>query len=176
MKNRRLISFIVITLLLVLLVVKLPIITVLGFYDDQSDEMIAYRPLKAEDTFQIVFVHSIHLTDVTEKYQITAEGEIKQYEMIFSQFGIGMPSEVADHESIEYKDGFYHLTQMNNIFNTLHIRNGKTVSEHRFRWQPQGEELHEVFINDYMEPGETFILKAVKMTLLDMWKEVKIHE
>lgn len=176
MKNRRLISFIVITLLFILLVVRLPIITVLGFYDDQADEMIAYRPLKTEDTFQIVFVHSIHLTDVTEKYEITTEGKIKQYEMIFSQFGIGMPSEVEEHEVIEYKDGFYHLTQINNIFDTLHIRNGKTVSEHRFRWQPQGEELHEVFINDYIAPGETFILKVAKITLLDMWKEVKIHE
>ncbi len=154
----------------------LPVTSALVFYDKSSDEIIAYRSVKSEDTFQIIFVHSIHLTDVTEKYEITKDDQIKQYEMIFSDFGIGMPSEVKDQEEIYYEDGFYHIIHMNHIFDSLQIRNGKTVSEHRFVWEEQDEVQQMVYLNDYMEPGALFTLKVDRLTLLDLWREVKIHE
>src|SRR5690625_3891784 len=129
----------------------LPVKSALIFYDKSTDEIIAYRSMKPGDTFQIIFVHSIHLKDVTEKYEITVDDQIKQYEMIFSDFGIGMPSEVTDQEEIYYEDGFYHIIHMNNIFDSLQLRNGKTVSEHRFVWNDQDEKQQMVYLNDYME-------------------------
>lgn len=152
--------------------VLLPTSTAIVFYDKQTDEVIAYHPAEKEETFKIIFVHSIHLTDVTEKYEIMDNGKIKQYEMIFSQFGIGMPSEVEEEEEIYYEDGFYHLTNMNNIFDSLHIRNGKTVSEHRFVWKDSRE--HQVYLNEFMDPGAFFELKVKKLSLIDKWKEVKV--
>lgn len=154
----------------------LPITTALVWYDEEQDEMIAYKLMEPGDTFQIIFVHSIHLTDVTEKYQLTANNDIMQYEMSFSQFGIGMPSEVKEHENIYYEDGFYHLTHMNNRFDTLRIRNGKTVSEHRFVWNDAHGNQRMVYMNDYMEPGALFTVKVEQLTLLELWKEVKIRE
>src|SRR5690625_7926427 len=105
----------------------IPFISTLVFYEENTDNIAAYIPLKSGETFQIIFVHSIHLTDVTEKYELTKDKQIKQSEMIFSDFGIGMSYEVKEHEEIFYEDGFYHL--INNIgiatyqdsFYTLHI-------------------------------------------------------
>lgn len=168
--------FISIGISLISFILFIPISTAIVFYDKQADEIIAYRPASTGDTFQIIFEHSIHLTDVTEKYLIMNNHNIKQYEMSFSQFGIGMPSEVKEAEEIYYEDGFYHIINMNNVFDSLHIRNGKTVSEHRFIWKNKHEEEHLVYLNEYMEPGATFILKVQKLSLIDRWKEVKVDE
>ena len=162
--------------IIIIVFLFLPVKSALIFYDKSTDAIIAYSSVKPEDTFQIIFVHSIHLTDVTEKYEITEDNQIKQYEMIFSDFGIGMPSEVKAHEEIYYEDGFYHIIHMNNVFDSLQLRNGKTVSEHRFVWNDQDGKQQTVYLNDYMEPGALFTLKVDTLTLLDLWREVKIHE
>src|SRR5690625_6253341 len=61
----------------------IPFISTLVFYEENTDNIAAYIPLKSGETFQIIFVHSIHLTDVTEKYELTKDKQIKQSEMIF---------------------------------------------------------------------------------------------
>lgn len=168
-------AFIIILMVIIVGLLFLPFKSSLVFYDENTEDIVAYIPLKSEETFQIIFVHSIHLTDVTEKYEITQDKQIKQSQMIFSDFGIGMPYEVKEHEEIFYEDGFYHLTKMDNRFDSMKIRNGKTVSEHRFVWK-KNDEKHMVEFNDYFEPGAWFTVKSGKLSMLDMWKEVKIHE
>ncbi len=168
-------AFIIILMMIMIGLLFLPFKSSLVFYDENTEDIIAYIPLKSGDTFQIIFVHSIHLTDVTEKYEITQDKQIKQSQMIFSDFGIGMPYEVKEHEEIFYEDGFYHLVNMNNRFKSMKIRNGKTVSEHRLFWKKDNEE-HMIKFNDYFEPGAWFTVKSDKLSMLDMWKEVKIHE
>ena len=174
MKRWLLVFSIIIIITGVLLFV--PFKSVLVFLDENTDDVVAYVPLKSGDTFQIIFVHSIHLTDVTEKYELTKDSQIKQYEMIFSDFGIGMPYEVKDHEEIFYEDGFYHVLKMNNRFDSLKIRNGKTVSEHRFIWKEKEKKEQKIDFNNYFKPGAWFTVKSDKLSMLDIWKEVKIHE
>src|SRR5699024_5383661 len=119
---------IIISIIVVIVILSLfPLTSALIFYDKNTEDVIAYRPLKQGDTFEIIFVHSIHLEDVTEKYVITEDNQIKQFEMVFSQFGIGMPSEVKEDEQIYYEDGFYHLKNINHVFVSLLISICKTV-------------------------------------------------
>lgn len=165
-----------ITLLILIGSLFIPFKSALVFYDENTQDIVAYVPLKAGDSFQIIFTHSIYLKDVTEKYEITTNKKIKQYEMIFSDFGIGMPYEVKEHEEIFYENGFYHVINMNNQFDSLKIRNGKTVSEHRFIWKEKNKKEKRVSFNDYFKPGAWFTVKSDKLSLLDIWKEVKIHE
>src|SRR5690625_5919065 len=95
--------------------------------------------------------------------------------MFFSDLGIGITYEVKEHEEIFYEDGFYHLINMDNRFDSMKIRNGKTVSKHRFVWN-EGNEEHMIKFNDYFEPGAWFTVKNAKLSMLDLWKEVKIRE
>lgn len=173
MKKR--LAFSIVLMMIIIGLLFIPFKSSLVFYDENTEDIVAYIPLKSGEKFQIIFVHSIHLTDVTEKYEITESKQIKQSEMIFSDFGIGMPSEVKEHEEIFYEDGFYHLIKMDNQFDSMKIRNGKTISKHRFVWE-KDDRKHMIKFNDYFEPGAWFTVKSDKLSMLDMWKEVKIHE
>src|SRR5699024_11484712 len=119
-------------------------------------DLVAYLPIKEGQTFSITFVHSIHLSDVVEKYEITNDYKIKQYEMVFEQFGIGMPSTVEGDEQLVYEGGKYYLTNLDNVFDSLKVRNGKTVSKHRLTWVDHNGNEHTVPFNDYFEPGNWY--------------------
>lgn len=159
----------------ILMIINIPMKTALVFYEKKTDRIAAYLPVNIGDTFEIVFTHSIHLTDVVEKYEILENGDIKQFEMVFEEFGIGMPSTIEEHEEYVYEDRKHHIKNMNNIFPSMNIRNGKTVSEHRLVWY-NNEEKKMTQFNNYFLPGDWFTVKIDKLSPIQTWKEVKIHE
>ncbi|RDW20454.1 DUF1850 domain-containing protein [Oceanobacillus chungangensis] len=152
----------------------IPYHTALVFYVENTSEIAAYLPLDKEDTFQIIFTHSIHLTDVVEKYIVTDNLEIMQYEMIYEEFGIGMPSNAEEGQTYVYEDGKHHIKDVDTIFPFMNIRNGKTVSEHRLVWGENAE--HIVWFNQYFVPGAWFKVKATKLSLWELMEGVKIHD
>jgi hypothetical protein len=175
MKFRNLI--IVIILLCSILFLFLPLKSAVVFYKENTSEITAYLPLGKNDRFDIIFTHSIHLTDVTEKYHVTDDLTIMQDEIIFESFGIGMPSNAEEGETFEYKDGKYHIGNLKNEFDSMNIRNGKTVSEHRLRWEDsRTKEEKMVWFNDYFEPGAWYTVQANRLSIWDYLKGVKIDE
>ncbi|MEI3597347.1 MULTISPECIES: DUF1850 domain-containing protein [unclassified Oceanobacillus] len=173
--KKMIIAFII--LLLIVLILFIPSRTALVFYQENTKEIAAFLPMNKGDQFDIIFTHSIHLTDVEEKYIITADLNIEQYEMIFESFGIGMPSNAEEGQKFEAKDGKYHIGNMNIRFESMNIRNGKTVSEHRLRWQYAGDDEEQmVWFNDYFEPGARYTVKIDKLPLWKYLKGVKIDE
>jgi len=151
-----------------------PFRSALVFYKENTNHIEAFVPMDKEDEFQIIFKHSIHLTDVVEKYEVMDNDMIKQTEIVYEEFGIGMPSNAQEGETFVYEDGKYHIKDLNNIFHSMNVRNGKTVSETRLVWGIQGEHL--VWFNDYFKPGAWFTLKIEKLTLWQYLKGVRIHE
>ncbi|WP_156290139.1 DUF1850 domain-containing protein [Oceanobacillus salinisoli] len=173
--NKLLLSFI--ALLSTLTVLFVPYRTALVFYDENTTNIEAFLPINTGDTFQIIFKHSIHLTDVVEKYRVTNNLEIEQYEFVYEEFGIGMPSNAEEGETFVYEDGKYHIRNMDNVFPSINVRNGKTVSEHRLIWGTEdNEEQHLVWFNEYFEPGAWFTVKVDRISLWEYMKGVKIHE
>ena len=173
---KRKIGFIIVAVLVitgVLLFFKLPVQKAVVFYEQKTGEIAAYLPVETGDTFQIIFTHSIHLTDVVEKYRVTEDNEIVQYEIIFEEFGIGMPNQAGEGEIFTYENGKYHIKNMNNRFPYLNIRNGKTVSRHRLVWGEEGE--YQVWFNDYFLPGGYYTVKVENLTLWQASKGVKIR-
>lgn len=139
--------------------------------------MEAFLPISPGDTFDVVFTHSIHLTDVEEKYVITDDLQIKQYEIIYEEFGIGMPSNAEEGETFIYENGKYHVKDLDNHFASINIRNGKTVSENRLVWKYNNtDEENMVWFNQFFEPGAWFTVIVEKLTFWEYWKGVKIHE
>lgn len=174
MKVKMLIPLIII-LLVIMLSLTIPVRSAVVFYEENTDEITAFLPLKAGETFDIIFTHSIHLTDVVEKYQVTEDLNIMQYEIIFEHFGIGMPSNAEGEEVFEYKDGKFHISNLSNLFESMNIRNGRTVSEHRLLWQTEKDETQNmVWFNDYFEPGAWFTVKVEKLTIMQYLKGVEI--
>ncbi len=152
-----------------------PMRSALVFYEGRTDQIAAYLPLRQGDQFQIIFVHSIHRTDVTETYEIEQDGTIHQTAMFFSQYGIGMPSTVEPHESLVYQNGRYELTGIERTFPSMNIRNGKTVSEHRLRYKRQGQSPRCVYFNTFFEPGDWYEVKMKRLTMNEQ-RGVKIDD
>lgn len=171
---KKIIIMTIILILAVLLVSCIPLKQSLVFYDENSNDIEAYLPLENQDTFQIIFTHSIHLTDVVEKYVVLDNQHIQQYEMVYEEFGIGMPSNAQGDEEFVHEDGKYHIRNMNNVFPEIKLRNGKAVSEHRLVWGSDHEYITE--FNNYFEPGAWFTIRIDTLSLWQMIQGVKIHE
>lgn len=179
MKAIKMLTVSIILLVSIIIIVIIPFKTALVFYQENTNEIEAFLPIHSGESFQIIFKHSIHLTDVVEKYDVTADLEIEQTEIIFEEFGIGMPSNAEGEEKFEYKDGKYHISNLNRVFKSINIRNGKTVSEHRLVWESEsddGNKEKKVWFNDYFDPGAWFTVKAEKISLMQYLKGVKIDE
>lgn len=168
------IIIILLCLFICILSIHIPFRTALVFYKENTDKMEAYLPLQEGDTFQIIYTHSIHLSDVVDKYQISSNHDIKQYETVYEQYGIGMPANAVGNEEFVYEDGKYHIKNMERIFPSIHLRNGKTVSKHRLVWGDRKEYL--VLFNDYFNPGDYFTVKVDDLSIWNMWKGVKIDD
>ncbi|MEQ6388650.1 DUF1850 domain-containing protein [Bacillaceae bacterium S4-13-58] len=176
MRNKM--TFLVFLVLLIIIgFLFIPFKIALVFYEENTSNQIAFLPLNKGDTFQIIFTHSIHLKDVVEKYRVTEGLTIEQYEIIYEEFGIGMPSNAEEGATFEYKDGKYHITGLNNVFSSMNIRNGKTVSKHRLVWKyKNSDEEHIVRFNDYFEPGAWYRVVVQRISLWGYLKGEKIHE
>lgn len=154
-----------------------PMRPALVFYFEDTNEIEAFLPVSSGNTFQIIFTHSIHLSDVVEKYKVTSDLNIEQTDIIFEEFGIGMPANAEGNATFEYKDGKYHISGLNQIFESMNIRNGKTVSKHRLVWgSGQTSEEQIVWFNDYFEPGAWYTVKIDKLSLWQYLRGVNIHE
>lgn len=165
------------TLTLLCFILLIPFRTSLVFYQENTNHIQAFLPINKGDTFQIIFKHSIHLTDVVEKYTLLDNHNIKQYEIVYEHFGIGMPSGANEGETFVYEDGKYHIKDLDHIFASMNIRNGKTVSENRLVWGiVNDEERHMVWFNDYFKPGAWFTVKSDKLSLWQYLTGVKIHD
>src|SRR5699024_221824 len=117
-----------------------------------------------------------HLTDVVEKYEITNNNDILQNEIVYEEFGIGMPSNAEEGQDFEYEDGKYHIKNLNNVFPEMNIGNGKTVSEHRLLWGDADDMQHKVLLSEIFGQGRMNNVTYTKISLLKTWKEAKIHE
>jgi len=82
---------------------------------DARGKTIAFVPL-ADREFDFVFIHSIHLTKVEERYRVTPAGDLHLYELRYQSSGVGMPADAEEGYRLE--DGHFILT-MNRTFKTI---------------------------------------------------------
>ena len=50
--------------------------------------------------FQIRYVHSIHLTDVIESYEVTPDEKIRMLSMTYENLSIGLPGDAGEGETL----------------------------------------------------------------------------
>src|SRR5699024_2273065 len=166
MKKFLMILLPVILLFTILIFLFIPIKQSLVFYDENTNDIEAYLPMESQDTFQIIFTHSIHLTDVVEKYVVLDNQHIQQYEMDYEEFGIGMPSNAQGDEELDHEDGKNYIKNMVNIVREIMLRNGKEVSENSIVWGSYLEYITK--FNNYYELGAWFNIKIDKLSLWQM--------
>src|SRR5699024_9957275 len=97
--------YILFILIIMMFVIFIPTQPSLVFYQENTDHIAAYLPLKEEKSFEVVFTHIIHLTDVVGKSESTSYDDIRHNEIVYEEFGIGLPSKGGEGQEFEYEDG-----------------------------------------------------------------------
>ena len=143
----------------------------LVFQYQNSGKVLAYFPLSEGDSFQMKYIHSIHLSDVVESYTVTKGNEIKQIELMYEDFAIGMPENAAAGETFEHRNGKYYIKNMDNRFPFFDLRIGKVRANHTLIVG-----TNEYPLSHYIEPGTWVRLKIERINLWQQWKGVNILE
>src|SRR5699024_10397237 len=89
-------------LLLIVMLLFVPYQTALVFYKAATHHIEAYLPVESGDRFQMIYKHSIHLTDVVEKYTVLDNQTIKQYDTVFEHYDIGKTEDSQGEEYSAY--------------------------------------------------------------------------
>ena len=161
-------------LLLFLLVIGLSFVPyrhTISFYDAKTNEFIAFMPIDRKQFFSIQFTHSIHLSLVEETYEVTDNFEIRQIELMYDDFGIGMPSDAQGNERFVQEDGKYYIKDMDRIFPEIVLRVGEIVANHRLvlgnKTMPMAS---------FSEPGSVLKIKPAKLNLWEQRKGVNVFD
>ncbi|WP_255821955.1 DUF1850 domain-containing protein [Domibacillus sp. PGB-M46] len=135
---------------------------------ENKDSLLAYVPLKGEETFQIQYTHSIHLSDVVESYQLSND-QIIQTELSYKDFAVGMPSNAEGEEVFEEKNGTYYIKNMNRVFPFIDVRIGQVRANHRLIY-----ENHVYALSRSVKPGTWIRISERRLTLWEQWKAAKV--
>ncbi len=147
-----------------------PFTETIAFYQEDREELLAFLPIQDDNSFQIQYTHSIHLTDVVETYELRNK-EIVQTELQFENFAIGMPSNVEGNEKFVEKDGKYLIKNMNRRFPYIDLRVGLVRADHRVIYKESVYKL-----SNYIRPGTWVRIKPAKLSYWERLKGVEISE
>jgi hypothetical protein len=167
MKKGSLLVGIIVIFLLILLV---PYKDSLVFEKGNSGKTMAYYPKDNLQTFQILYTHSIHLSEVVEIYEIFPDHSIMQTGLIYQDYAIGMPSGPEQGEKFKIVDGKMHITNMKRHFPYLDVRIGQVVANHQLVIAGTTYKLGE-----YLPPGSWVRIKYRKLNNLQILKGVNLH-
>ena len=167
----KIILFTLLFLSLIPILILLPFREALVFQFQNSERVLAYIPIQKGEFFQIKYTHSIHLSDVYEKYIVTNDGLIKQIELEYEDFAIGMPENASAGEIFTHRNGKYYLSNMNRIFPKIDLRIGKVRAKHTVIFEKK-----EYPLSLYIKPGTWVRIKIEKLNIWQLWKGVNMNE
>lgn len=157
------------TLIFITITLVIPYKQALVLIQIENNSAITYIPLETGESFKIKYKHSIHLTDVIESYQVTKQGNIRQYELEYENYAIGMPSAASDGEIFEAKDGKYYIKNMKRDFPSFVLRVGQVRANHTLLYKNKAYPLAE-----YIEPGTRVMVQIKKINAIQQMRGVDI--
>ncbi|MBS4217982.1 DUF1850 domain-containing protein [Bacillus sp. FJAT-49711] len=135
-----------------------------------SGKVLAYFPIqKTNKTFNILYTHSIHLSDVKETYIILNNDTIRQSELMYEDTSIGMPSNAEEGEIFEVKDGKYIIRNMKREFSSIDMRVAQVVGDHVLM-----VDGHQMKFSSIAEPGSHIKVNVRRLSLWQLWRGVNI--
>jgi hypothetical protein len=160
-----------ILLFTIAIILFFPFKQALVFEYQNTRKVLAYLPLNKTTSFQIKYTHSIHLSSVIESYNITDNNQIRQYELMYEDFAIGMPANSAEGEIFEEQDGKYYIKNMKRTFPSFYLRIGKVRANHTIIYKNR-----EYPLKNTITPGTMVHIQVKKISFIQMMKGVDILE
>lgn len=158
------------TLSVIILLLFFPFAEAFTFTETRTETPQLYYVTKENaNQFQFIFTHSIHLSDVTEKY-VVKDGDIQLHSMEYSDVAIGMPGYAEEGERLEYEDGKYTLFYDNKTLEGFTIYIGDVDYSLRFLYGGSSYDLKKT-----LERGKSYHFEVRKLSLFDMLKGAKLN-
>jgi len=149
----------------------IPIKSAFTFTEHRMDNAkVHYVPLKNTNSFQIRYVHSIHLTDVIEFYEVIANQKIRLLSMQYENLAIGLPGYAEKGETLTMQDGVYTLTYDDSVIDSFVMLIGDVDAELAFRYL--GNELN---LKKQLIRGKSYTFRVVKLSFYQMLKGVNMN-
>lgn len=164
-----LLSALMVTVIILVLVFA-PIYKVFSFTETRTNTpQTFYINLSKEIDFQIRFTHSIHLTDVIEKYEVTDLNELKLVSMEYEDVAVGMPAYAEEGQTLTYENGRYKLSFNNKKLKNFILYIGDVDYDLYFYYN--GREYN---LKDTLRRGSSYLFKVQRFSLYDKLKGVSI--
>ncbi|WP_052475970.1 DUF1850 domain-containing protein [Cohnella kolymensis] len=95
-----------------------------------GNRVVYQIPMHTDGKFKLIYIHSIHRTPVEERYHINAERKIVVDAVVFDTYGVGMPSSLAEGETLRLENGKMITENMNRVVGTFDLRIGQVIANH----------------------------------------------
>ena len=164
---------VLVLLLMVIAIVFLfiPIFPVFSFTETRAeDPEMYYAALHKEKKFQFVFTHSIHLTDVTEAYEVLPTYHIRPVLMRYSDVAIGMPGHAEEGQTLIYEDGMYTMYYEEKSLPGFSIYIGDVAYDLSFLYDGQSYNLKK-----NLQRGKSYQFEIKKVSFYEKLKGVELH-
>ncbi|MFC4712631.1 DUF1850 domain-containing protein [Planococcus dechangensis] len=140
------------------------------FIDSETGVLAARIPV-VEERFKIRYTHSIHLSDVIESYELSADGQLILTELEYEDFNIGMPSNAGEGERFVEKDGKYFIQNMKRELPEFRLLIGDVDAELVFLIAGQ-----EFDLKQSLERGKIYTFRAERLSIYQQSEGVNIYE
>ena len=171
MKKSRVAPLIIVLSLLILVLFFIPIKDVVLFTEQKTDRPENYYvPLARDDEFQIRYVHSIHLTDVFETYEVTHDKKIRFKSMTYENIGIGLPGSAGEGETFSIIDDVYTLTYDDRVIDSFTMFIATIDTDLALRYDKKEFNLKEKLVK-----GKSYKLNVAKLSIYQMLKGVNLY-
>ena len=149
----------------------IPMFPVFSFTEARAEHpTMYYVALDDERRFQIVFTHSIHLSDVIETYEVMDTYDIRLHSMVYSDVAIGMPSYAEEGQTLIYEDGTYTLYDDEAILPNFTLYIGDVDYTLNFLYQEETYNLKE-----NLRRGKSYLFEVKKVSIYDKMKGVELN-
>ena len=171
--NRKIVAPLILCIALVgLVILFMPMKEAFTFTEHRTENpKVYYLSLESERGFQIRYVHSIHLSNVFETYEVTADDKIQLLSMQYEDLAIGLPGSAEEGETFSFQDGVYTLTYEDNIIDSFVLLIGNVDADLAFRYLNK-----EINLKQQLERGKSYTFGVKKLSYYQMLKGGNLND
>jgi len=156
---------ITIIVLLSIVLIIIPVAPVLTLTAGDTNNTLFYTPIKDNQEFSIQYIHSIHLTPVTEVFYINKKLEIVVDKTIFDTFSVGIPSDLEEGQTLKIENGKFVISNINRILPYFDQRVGQVVANHQLIVDDK-----QIALSNLIQPGKWIRFQVKKWNLFQLMK------
>ncbi|SDJ42091.1 DUF1850 domain-containing protein [Salimicrobium halophilum] len=131
-------------------------------------EELYFLPVSESDHFQLQFIHSVHLSEVVEEYELQKD-MLDPVRLIYEDTAIGMPSNAGEGETFEMKNGKYYISDLQGSHSSLDLNIGQVEAEHTINYKGRSH-----LLKDTIEAGSWVRIEPKRVSYWELWRGVEL--